>query len=188
MKITASSPITSWQIDGETMETMTDFIFLGSKNHCRQWLQPWNYKTLAPWKKSCDKPRQRIQKQRHHFADKGPYSHSYGFSSSHVWMWDLDHKVSWVPKNWCFPTMVLEKTLESPLDSKEIKSVKRKSVLNTYWKDWCWSWSSSTLATTHLKRPWYWEWLREGEGRDRRWDGWMASLSQWTWIWANSGR
>ena len=80
----------------------------------------------APWKKSCDKPRQRIWKQRHHFADKGLYSQSYGFSSSHVQMWELDHKEGWAPKNWYFRTVVLEKTLENPLDSKEIKPVNPK--------------------------------------------------------------
>ena len=81
---------------------------------------------LAPWKKSCDKSRQSIKKQRHHFADKHLYSQGYGFSSGHVWMWELDHKESWVPKNWCFPTVVLEKTLESPLDCKEIQPVHPK--------------------------------------------------------------
>jgi len=81
---------------------------------------------IALWKKSYGKPRQHIKKQTHHFANKGPYSQSYGFSSSHVWMWVLDYKESWVPKNWCFWTVVLEKTLESPLDSKEIKPVNPK--------------------------------------------------------------
>ena len=73
-----------------------------------------------------DKPRQCIKKQRHHLSDKGPSSQSYGFSSSHVWMWELDHKEGWAPKNWCFWTVVLEKTLESPLDCKEIKPVHPK--------------------------------------------------------------
>ena len=81
---------------------------------------------LAPWKKSYDKPRQHIKKQRHHFANKGPSSQSYGFSSSHVWMWELDHKEGWVLKNWYFGTVVLEKTLESPLDSKEIQPIHPK--------------------------------------------------------------
>ena len=81
---------------------------------------------LAPWKKNHDNLRQCIKKQRHDFADKGPYSQSYGFSSSHVQMWELDHKEIGVPKNWCFWTMVLEKTLESPLDCKEIQSVHPK--------------------------------------------------------------
>ena len=71
---------------------------------------------LAPWKKSYDQSRQHIKKQRDYFANKDPSSQSYGFSSSHVCMWELDYKESWVPKNWCFWTVVLEKTLESPLD------------------------------------------------------------------------
>ena len=78
---------------------------------------------LAPWKKNYDKPRQHIKKQRHYFADRGPYSQSYGSSSGHVWMWELEYKESWAPKNWCFWTVVLEKTLESPLDFKGIKPV-----------------------------------------------------------------
>ena len=97
--------------------------FLVLENHCRWWLQPWNQKTLAPWKKSYDQPRQHIKKQRHSFADKGPSIQSYGFSSSHVWMWVLDYKESWALKKWCFWTVVLEKTLESPLDCKEIQPV-----------------------------------------------------------------
>ena len=83
-------------------------------------------KTLAPWKESYDKPRQHIKKQRYHFGSKGPYSQSYSFSSSHVWMWELDHKEGWVLKNWCFQIVVLEKTLESPLDSKAIKPISPK--------------------------------------------------------------
>ena len=84
-KIMASSPIISWQIEGEKVERVTAFIFLGSKitadGDCDH-----EIKTLAPWKKSYDKPKQYIKKQRHHFADKGPYSQSYGFSISHVWI------------------------------------------------------------------------------------------------------
>ena len=117
-----SSSITSWQIDGETMET-DRLYFLRLQNHCTRSLDPWNEKILAPWKKSYDQPRQHIKKQRHYFADKSPSSQSYGFSSSHVWMWKLDHKESWALKNLCFWTVVLEKTLESPLDYKEIKPV-----------------------------------------------------------------
>ena len=82
-KVMASSPITSWEIDGETMETVIDFIFLGSKITADGDFSH-KIKTLAPWKKSYDKPRQSITKQRHHFANKGPYSQSYGFSSGHV--------------------------------------------------------------------------------------------------------
>ena len=109
-------------------------------------------------------------------------------------MWKLDHKECWMPENWCFQTVVLEKTLESPLDCREIQPVNPKgNQLNFHWKDWCWSWSSNTSATwweelTHWKRPWFWERLKAGgEGDDRGWDCWMASPTQWTWVWANSG-
>ena len=107
------------------METVTDFILGGSKitadGDCSH-----EIKTLAPWKKSYDQSRQYFKKQRHYFANKGPPSQIYGFSSSHVWMWELDYKESWVPKNWCFWTVVLEKTLESPLDCKDIQPVHPK--------------------------------------------------------------
>ena len=149
---------------------------------------------LAPWKESYDKPKQHIKKQRS-LCWQSPYSQSYGFFSSHVHVWELDHKEAWAPKNWCFSIVVLEKTLESPLDCKEVKPVDtkgRKSTLNIHWKDyWCWRWSSNTLATwwkelAHWKRPWCWERLRaEGKGGNRWGDGWVASLSQWTWVWAN---
>ena len=121
-----------------------------------------------------------------------PYSsHPY---SSHVWMWELDYKKSWAPKNWCFWTVVLEKTLESPLDCKEINLVNPKGD-----QSWIFigrtdgDWNSNTLATwheewAHWKRPWFWERLKEGgEGDYRRWDGWMAWPTQWTWVWVNSG-
>ena len=101
-------------------------LFFGLQNHCRWWLQPWNSKMLAPSKISYDQPRQHIKKQRHSFADKGPSSQSYGFYHSHVWMWELNHKENWVLKNWCFWTVVLEKTLESSLDFKEIQPVHPK--------------------------------------------------------------
>ena len=129
-KIMASSPITSWQIEGEKVEAVTDFIFLGSKiiadSDCSHEIK----KTLAPWKESYDKSRQSIKKQRHHFADKGPHSQRCGFSSSPVWMWELDHKEGWALKNWWFQIVVLEKALESPLDCK-IKPVNPKG--NQYW-------------------------------------------------------
>ena len=171
------------------METVTDFTFLDSKitadGDCSHEIQ----KTLAPWKKSYDQTRQHVKKQRHYFADKGLSSQSYGFSSSHVWMWELDYKESWALNNWCFWTV--EKTLASPLDCKEIKPVNPK-VLNIHWKDWCWSWSSNTLATwckelSLWKRPWCWERLKAGgEGDDRGWDDRMASPTQWTWVWVSS--
>ena len=118
------------------------------------------------------------------------------FSSSHAWVWELDYKESWVPKNWCLWAVVLEKTLESLLDSKEIQPVHPKG-------DQSWEFTERTDAEaetpifwppdvksglTHLKRPWSWERLRAGgEGDDSGWDGWMVSLTQWTWVWVNSG-
>ena len=145
----ASGPITSWQVDGETMEAVQDFIFRGSKitvdGDCNH-----EIKTLAPWKKSCGQPRPHIKKLRHYFANRGPSSQGYGFSSSHVWMWQLDYKESWVLKNWCFWTVVLEKTLENPSDCKEIQPVHPKgnqSWIFTGRTDWCWSWNSNTLTT-----------------------------------------
>ena len=110
---------------GKKAEAMTYLIFLGSKITV-DGVHLWSLRTLAPWKKSYDKPRQRIKKQKHHFPNKGPYSQSYGFSSSHIQMWELDHKEGWALKNWCFWITVLEKTLESPLDCKEIKPVNPK--------------------------------------------------------------
>ena len=98
MKIMVSSPVTSWLIDGETMETVTDFILGGSKitadGDCSH-----EIKRLTPWKESYDQPRQNIKKQRHYFANKGSSSQSYGFSSSHVCMLELDHKEGWALKN-----------------------------------------------------------------------------------------
>ena len=88
-------------------------------------------KILTPCKKSYDQPRQHVKKQRHYFSNKGPSSQSYGFSSSHAWMRELGYKESWATKNWCFWTVVLEKTLESPLDCKEIQPVHPKG--NRFW-------------------------------------------------------
>ena len=134
---------------------------------------------LAPWKKSYDKPRQHIKKQRHHFADKGPSSQSYGFSSSDVWMWELDYKESWVPKNWCFWTVVLKKTLNSLLDCKEIQSVHPKGNQ---------SWMFIGRTDAEVETPILWppdakNWLiwkdpvlRKIEGRRRRGRQRMRSL------------
>ena len=137
-KIMAPSPITSWENRRGNSGNSVRLYFGGLQSHCRWWLQPWNYKTLTPWKESYNQPREHIQKQRHYFANKGPFSQGYGFSSVHVWMWEFHYKESWAPKNRCFWTMVLEKTLESPLDCKEIQPVhsKRRSVLGVLWKDW----------------------------------------------------
>ena len=122
-KIIASGPITSWWIDGGTV---SDFIFLGSNitaaGDCSHEIK----RHLLLGKESYDQPRQHMKKQRHYFANKGPSSQGYGFSSGHICMWELDYKESCVLKNWCFWTVVLEKTLESPLDFKEIQPVNPK--------------------------------------------------------------
>ena len=83
---------------------------------------------LTPWKESFDQPRQHIKKKRHYFVNNGPSSQGYIFSSGHVWMWELDYKENWVQKNWCFLIVVLEKTLEGPLDCKEIQPVHSKGL------------------------------------------------------------
>ena len=147
---------------------------------------------LASCKEICDKPRQCVK---HHFADKGPSSQSCGFSSSHVCMWELDYKESWAPKNWCFWTIVLEKTLKSPLDCKEIQPVHPKG--DQYWVFFGRTyaeaetpvlWPPDAKNQLNWKRPWCWEGLKVGgEGDDRGWDGWTVSLTQWTWVWASSG-
>ena len=132
-------------------------------------------------------------------ANKGLSSQGYGFSCGHVWMWELDCEESWVLKKWCFWTVVLEKTLESPLDCKEIQPVHSKGD-----QPWVffgrndskaetpvlWSFSNTTWGEelTHWKRTRCWERLKAGGvGDDRGWDGWMASPTLWTWVWASSG-
>ena len=118
-------------------------------------------------------------------------SQSYGFSCGHVWMWELDCKESWALKNWCFWTVVLEKTLKVPWTARRFN----QSILNDNSPEyslkglmlkmklqylmWC-------EELTHLKRPWCWERLKVGEEDNRGWDGWMASLTQWRWVWVSS--
>ena len=128
------------------------------------------------------------------FANKGPSSQGYGFSRSHVWMWELNYKESWVPKNWCFWTVVLEKTLESPLVCKEIQPVHPKGISPEYSLEGLilklklqyyghLMWRADSFEKTLM-----WERLKVGgEGDDRGWDGSMASPTQWTWVWVNSG-
>ena len=149
---------------------------------------------LAAWKESCDKPRQWIKKQSNQFADQGLYSQSYDFSSTHVQMWELDHKEGWVPKNWCFWIVVLEKTLKSPLDFKESKSVHPKGNQS-------WIFIGRTDAEAETLVPWLPDansWFigkdpgagkieSGGERDESRLDDWMASLTRWTWVWVNSG-
>ena len=122
----------------------------------------------TPWKESYDQPRQYIKKQRYYFANKSPSSQSYGFSS-HVWMWGLDHNEGWAPKNWSFWTLVLEKTLESPLYSKEIKPVNPKG-------NQPWIFTGGTDAEVEAPILWppdmknWLTWKDPDAGKDRRWE------------------
>ena len=121
--------------------------------------------------------------KRYHSVDKGPLSQSYGFSNSHVQMWELDYKEGWALKNWYFQTG-WKRLLRVPWTARSNQSILKEINPEYSLKDWCWSWSSNTWATwceelTHWKRPWFWERLKVGEeGDDRGWDGWMASLTQ----------
>ena len=148
---------------------------------------------LIPWKKSYDQPRQHIEKQRHYFANKGPSSQGYGFSSGHIWVWKLDCEESWVPKNWCFWTVVLEKTLESPLDCRRSNQSILKEISPVY---------SLEGLMLKLKLQYFGHLMRiidsfektlmlerlkmGGRGDNRGWNGWMASPTLWTWVWVSS--
>ena len=147
---------------------------------------------LAAWKKNYDQPRWHIKKQRHYFANKGLSSQSYAFSSSHVWLLELDCIESWVPKNWCIWTVVLEKILESPLVSKEIKPVNPKGkqswifIGRTDAEDEAPTLWPPDAKNWRLRRLWCWERLKAGEEGDEEVEMRMASSTRWTWIWANS--
>ena len=124
---------------------------------------------LAPWKKSYNQSRQYIKKQRHYFVNKCPSIQGYGFSSSHVWMWELDYKESWALKNWYFWTAVLEKTLESPLDCKEIQLVHPKGD-----QSWVFIGRTDVEAETPILWPpdvknWF-IWKDPDSGKDWRWE------------------
>ena len=136
-----------------------------------------------------------VLKSRHYFTDKGLSSQGYGFSCGQVWMWELDCEESWVPKNWCFWTVVLEKTLESPLDCKETQPVHFKGD-----QSWVFIGTIDAKAETPILWPphaksWFTgkdpdpgrDWVQEEKGTDRGWYGWMTSLTRWTWVWVNSG-
>ena len=135
--------------------------------------------------------KQCIEKQTHYSADKGPYSQGYGLPSGHIWLWELDCKEGRAPNNWCLQTVVLEKTPESPLDSKEMKLVSLKR--NQPWilvgstdaeVETGVFWSSDANSQLNGKVSWCWERLRA----EREWDGWMASPMKRTWTWTNFGR
>ena len=192
-KIIASSSIASGQIDGETVETVADFIFLGTKITADGWLQPWDKKTLTPWKKSYDQTRQHVKKQRYYFTNNGLIKAMvfpvvmYGCESWTVkkaerrrsdpfelWCWKRLLRVPWTARR-SNQSILKEISPECSLEGLMLKL-----KLNTL-ATWC-------EELNHWKRPWCWEWFKAGrEGDDRGWDGWMASPTQWTWVWVNSG-
>ena len=172
------------------METVTDFIFLGSKitkdSDCS------DEKMLASWKKSYDKTRPWIKKQRHYFADKDLSSQSYGFSGSHVWIWELDHKEGWVLKNWCFGMWCWRRLSRIPWTARRSNQSILKEINPEYSLEGLMlklqyfgylMWGADSLEKTLM--------LGKTEGwRRRRWQGMRlldASPTRWTWVWARSG-
>ena len=147
---------------------------------------------LTPWKESYDQPRQHIQKQRYYFANKGPFSQGYGFSSSHVWMWELDYKESWVPKNWCFWTVVWRKLLRVPWTARRsnqsiLKEICSGCLLEGLMLKLKLQYFGHLMRRADLfEKPWCWERLKVRKGDDRGWGSMMASPTQWTWVWVNS--
>ena len=158
-----SGPITSWEIEREKEKAMPDFLYLGSKNHCRSWLQPWNQKTIASWQESYDKPRQHVEKQRRCSANKGPYSQGYGLPSGHVWLWEKEHKEGGAPKNWCLWTAVLKRLPRIPWlarrpDQTILRQISPELVGRTDAEaETPVFWSTDTKKLTHWKSPWCWE-------------------------------
>jgi len=148
---------------------------------------------LAPWKKSYDRPKQHIKKQRHHFANKGPFSQSYGFSSSHVWMWELNYKETESQRIDAFELWCWRRLLRVPWTARRSNQSILKEIspgcslegLMLKLKLQCFG--HLMQRTDSLEKTWCWERLKAGgEGDDRRWDGWMASPTWWTWIWVSS--
>ena len=174
----------------ETVETVSDFIFMGSKittdGDCSHEIK----RRLLLGRKVMTNIDSILKSRDITLLTKIHILNSIFFSPSYVRIWELDHKEGWAPKNWCFWKVVLEKTLESPLDCKEIQSVHLKE--NQSWIFIGRTGNSNPLATwckelTPWKWPWFWERLKAGgEWNNREWDGWIASLTQWTWVWANS--
>ena len=135
---------------------------------------------FTPWKESYGQPKQHIKKQRHYFVNKGPSRQGYCFSSGHVWMWELDYKEGWALKNWCFWTVVLEKTLESSLDCKEINQSILKQI-----SPGC----SLGGLMLKLKLQYFGHLMQRADSLEKILMLWkMASWAQWTWVWASSGR
>ena len=149
MNIMAFSPITAWQICGETMGKWWQTSYSWTPKSLQMVTTIMKLKDACSLEESYDKPRQHFKKQRHYFANKVSSSQSYSFSSSHVQRWELGHKEGWILENWCFPIMVLEKTLESPLDCKEIKPVNPKG-------NQPWIFTGRTEAKAEAESPIVW--------------------------------
>ena len=186
------SPITSWQIDGETMETVTDFIFLGSKISAGGGCSHEIKRCLLLGRKAMTNLDSTLKNWDITLLTKVCLVKAMVFPVVMVWMWELDYKKSWLLNIWCFSTVVLEKTLESPLDCKKIQLVHPKGD-----QSWIFIgrtdaeapilWPADAKSQLIRKDPDARPWLRaRGEGDDRGWDGWMASLTQCTWVWACS--
>ena len=192
IKIMASGPITLWQIDGETMETVTEFILGGCKitadGNCsheikRRWLLGRKAMTNLD----------SILKSRHYFAKKGPSSQSNVFSSSHVWMWELDYKESWAPKNRCFWMWCWRRLLKVLCTARRSNQSILKEISPEYSLEGLMlklklqyfghlMWRINSLEKTLILGK-----IEGWRSRDKRgWDGWMASLTLWTWVWVSS--
>ena len=189
----ASGPITSWQIDGEKIETVTDFIFLGSKITMNGNCSHETKRHLLPGRKAMTDLDSILKSRDIILLTK--VCQSYSFSSSHVQRWDFS------PWRKLGAQELMLSNCDAREDSWESLGLQgdqtnqswRKSTLNIHWKDWGWSWSSNTLATwckelTQKDPDAGKDWKQEREGDDKGWEAWMALLIQRTWIWANCGR
>ena len=190
----ASSPITSWQIDGETMKTVIDFIFLGSAITADCDCSHEIKRHVLLGRKVMTNLDIIFKKQRHYFANKGPSSQSCDFSSSHVWMWELDYKEAEHLRIDAFELLCWRRLLRVPWTTRRSNQVILKEISPEYSLGWLMLklklqyFGHMSQRTDSLKRPWYWERLKAGrKGDDGGWDGWMASPVQWTGVWGSSG-
>ena len=193
-KIMASSPITSWQIDGETMGTVRDFAFLGSKisadGDCSHEIK----RHLLLGRRALTNLDSILKSRDITLPTKVCLVKAvffpvvmYGCESRSIKK--AEHRRIDAFELWCW-----RRLLRVPWTARRSNQcILRRSVLGVPWKDWCWSWNSNTVATwceepTHWKRPWCWKRLRAGgKGENRGWEGWMSSPTWWTWVWASSG-
>ena len=194
IKIITSTPITSWQIEGTKVEAVTDFLLFGWKITVHGDYAHKIKSCLFLGRQAMSNLGSVLKSRDTTLPTKICLCQSYGFSSCRVWIWELDHKEGWVPKNWCFQLWCCRRLLRVLGTAKRSDQSILKATLNTHWMDWFWS--SNTLATSceelpHWKRPWCWDILKARVERGGKgWDGWILvpSLTQWTFIWANFRR